>query len=44
MTYAERAYFTPDACAHCAARDEQLRLGYLVRRSAVMVAGRARGA
>jgi hypothetical protein len=26
MSYSERAYFEGDACHHCAARDEHLRL------------------
>lgn len=31
MNYSERAYFTTDACAHCAARDEHLRLERIER-------------
>lgn len=31
--YAERAYFDNDACAHCAARDEHLRLERIAKRN-----------
>jgi hypothetical protein len=33
MTYAERAYFTRDACKHCADRDEILRLKAIDKRA-----------
>lgn len=31
--YAERAYFTTDACHHCATRDEHLRLERIAKRN-----------
>lgn len=34
MSYAERAYFESDHCAHCAARDEFNRLAAIAKRNA----------
>lgn len=38
--YAERAYFTTDACGHCAARDEVERVKGIERRAVRAFTGR----
>ena len=35
--YAERAYFTTDACHHCAAHDEHNRLRGIAKRNATLI-------
>lgn len=39
-SYSERAYFTRDAAAHCAAYEEHQRLEWLRKRSARMIGAR----
>lgn len=38
--YSERAFFTSDACAHCADRDEFLRLQRIRQRSLAIIGRR----
>lgn len=40
--YAERAYFTTDACQHCAARDEHKRLTRIAQRTRALLTRRDR--
>ena len=44
MPYSELAYFEGNHCAHCAARDESLRLANIRKRAAQFIARERRAA